>query len=73
MLIYEGNLHTQKNGAISQLGARKLRFPLNMVDIRTDRRTDFYRVALLLKRFILNISKRSLIEGEGYGHASKNT
>ncbi len=38
MLIYEGNLH-KKIGAISQLGAEKITFPLNVVDIRTDGRT----------------------------------
>ena len=39
-------------GAISQLGAEKITFPLNVVDIHTDRWTDicFYGVALLLKK-----------------------
>ena len=46
MLIYKGNLH-KKIGAISQLGAEKITFPLNVVDRRTD--ICFYRVALLLK------------------------
>ncbi len=37
---------TQKNGAISQLGAEKITFPPNVVDRRTD--ICFYRSALLL-------------------------
>ncbi len=39
MLIYVGNLH-KKNGAISQLGAEKITFPLNLTDRQTDRQTD---------------------------------
>ena len=35
MLIYEGNLH-QKHWSDISIGARKSRFPLNVVDIRTD-------------------------------------
>ena len=54
MLIYERNLHTQKNRALSKLGAEKMGF-LPKPDIHTyrdtDRQTDIsvYRVALLLK------------------------
>ncbi len=38
ILIYEGNLHKQIK-AISQLGAEKIMFPLNVVDRRTNGRT----------------------------------
>ena len=54
MLIYEGNLHKNKIGAISQLGAEKIAFspkPDRQTDRHTDGRTDIsiYRVASLLK------------------------
>ena len=53
MLIYEGNLH-KKIGAISQLGAEKITFPLKP-DGHTDIQTDIsiYRVASLLKILVL--------------------
>ncbi len=43
MLIYEENLQ-KKIGTISQLGAEKITFPLNVVERQTD--ICFYRVAL---------------------------
>ncbi len=56
-----GVICTKKIGAISQLGAEKITFPLNVVHIQTDghtdRRTDFcfYRVALLLEKVFLKM------------------
>ena len=57
-------IHKQRSSKKSDLhlnqGPRKSRFPLNLMDIQTDRRTDicFYRVALLLKITIkTNIKK----------------
>ena len=47
MLIYEGDLN-KKIIVLSQLGAEKITFPLNVVDGQTD--ICFYRVALLLKK-----------------------
>ena len=46
---------TDKIGALSQLGAEKITFPPKP-NGHTDRQTDicFYRVALLLKIYILN-------------------
>ncbi len=41
MLIYEGNLHTIKIGALSYIGAEKITFPPKP-DIQTDRHTDIH-------------------------------
>ena len=75
MLIYEGNLHKKKIGAISQLGAEKITFPPKPdrhTYIHTYKRTDicFYRVALLL---IINNSKASYIDYKYFCRTEKFT
>ncbi len=59
MLIYERILHKFFFQQYLNYGPRKSRFPLNVVDRRTD--ICFYRVALLLKINILLTSLQTII------------